>query len=397
MLHGLGTAEDCGLRGSLGPLPRRRVVGWRTGSSGERRGRSPNHGGSTWMALQHTDLHQPPGSPVYVGPRHDHVVSVVMVQYNGSEVVQTHLPPGAIAAPSRTDAVTWIHLDGLHDVELVSRVGDAFSLHHLAVEDIVTVDTRAKSETYDGVVVVNAKRLRVPVPGVGDIIEHHITLVLGRRWVLSFAEVPEPIFASVRSRLAAGLGRIREMDADYLSHALLDAIVDEWRGEVERLEDAVDRLEDRPLDRFDDELPAMVHGLKRQLVTFRRGAVPLRDAVSNLARVEAPVRADTIPYFRDLRDHIVEVVEGLDAQRDRVQAALDLRLALASHRMNDTMRWLTVVTTIFIPLSFLTGLYGMNFDAMPELHVTWGYPVLLTVMGTVAGGQLLYFRKRGWL
>ena len=332
-----------------------------------------------------------------MGPRHDHVVSVVMIQYDGADFVQTHLPPAAIAAPSRTDVVTWIHIDGLHDVDLISRVGDAFSLHQLAIEDIVTVDTRAKSEIYDGAVVVNAKRLRVPVPGQGAIDDHHITLVLGSSWVLSFAEVPEPVFASVRSRLASGLGRIRQMQADYLFHALLDAIVDEWRGEVERLEDAVDRLEDRPIDRFDDALPAMVHGLKRQLVTFRRGAVPLRDAVANVTRAEAPIQAETIPYLRDLRDHIVEVVESLDAQRDRVQAALDLRLALASHRMNDTMRWLTVVTTIFIPLSFLTGLYGMNFDAMPELHVVWGYPLLLAVMGTVAGGQLLYFRKRGWL
>ncbi len=349
------------------------------------------------MALQHIDLHQPPGSPVYVGPCHDHPVSVMMVQYNGEHLVQTPLPAGKIAAPSRADAVTWIHLDGLHDVDLVSRVGEAFALHQLAIEDIVTVDTRAKSESYASTVVVNLKRLRIPTPGFGDVDDHHITLVLGPHWVLSFVEVPEPVFASVRQRLSARLGRIRTMGADYLFHALLDAVVDEWRGEVERLEDAVDGLEDRSLERFDDDLPAVVHGLKRQLMTFRRGAVPLRDAVANLARAEAPIMAGTVPYLRDLRDHIVEVVEALDAQRDRVQAALDLRLALASHRMNDTMRWLTVVTTIFIPLSFLTGLYGMNFDAMPELHVAWGYPVLLTIMGTVAGGQLLYFRKRGWL
>lgn len=349
------------------------------------------------MAGRHIDLHQPPGTPVYVGPEHDHSVSVVMIQYTPDDLVETPLPAAAVAAPTRTDAVTWIHLDGLHDIDLVSRVGDVFRLHHLAVEDIVTVDTRAKSESYGEVVVVNVKRLRVPTPGHGAVDDHHITLVLGPHWVLSFAELPEPVFNSVRSRLRAGLGRIRDSGADYLFHALLDAIVDEWRGELEGLEDAVDALEERPLDRFDDDLPARVHGLRRQLLAFRRGATPLRDAVANLARVDGPIRASTVPYLRDLRDHVEEVVEGLDAQRDRVQAALDLRLALASHRMNDTMRWLTVVTTIFIPLSFLTGLYGMNFDQMPELHVGWGYPLLLTVMAAVAGGQLMYFHKRGWL
>jgi len=347
--------------------------------------------------MLHTDLHQPPGAPVYVGPKHDHTVSVRMTQYNAHELIETPLPRQGVVAPSRRDAVTWIHIDGLHDIDLVTRVGDVFDLHQLAVEDIVTVDTRAKSESYGDVVVVNVKRLRVPTPGEGEVDDHHITLVLGDHWVLSFVELPEPVFGQVRARLRGNLGRIRGMGADYLFHALLDAIVDEWRGELERLEDAVDALEDRPLDRFDDGLPARVHGLRRQLLTYRRGAMPLRDAVANLTRVEGPVQAATVPYLRDLRDHIVEVVEGLDAQRDRVQAALDLRLALASHRMNDTMRWLTVVTTIFIPLSFLTGLYGMNFDAMPELHVKWGYPALLSVMGAVAGGQLVYFHRRGWL
>lgn len=349
------------------------------------------------MAGIHTDLHQPPGTPVYVGPSHDHDVTVLMTQYDATSVVEAHLPPAAIAAPSREDRVTWIHIDGLHDVELVSRVGEVFRLHHLAVEDIVTVDTRAKSEAYESVVVVNVKRLRVHVPGTGPVDDHHITLVLGPHWVLSFVEVSEPVFGGVRTRIREGLGRIRGLKSDYLFHALLDAIVDEWRGELEELEGAVDALEDRPMDRFDEDLPAGVHGLRRQLLAFRRAALPLRDAVANLSRMEGPIRPATAPYFRDLRDHIVEVVEGLDAQRDRVQSALDLRLALASHRMNDTMRWLTVVTTIFIPLSFLTGLYGMNFDAMPELHVSWGYPALLSVMASVAMGQLFYFWRRGWL
>ena len=347
--------------------------------------------------MLHPDLHLPPGAPVYVGPKHAHQVSVSMLQYDADSVLETPLPPAAVAAPAADGRVTWIHVDGLHDVELISHIGRVFGLHHLAVEDIVTVDTRAKAEVYGSTVVVNLKRLRVATPGMGKIDDQHITFVLGSHWVLSFVEVPGPVFGSVRTRLLQDLGRIRGQGADYLLHALLDTVVDEWRGEVECLDDAVDHLEDRPLDRFDDDLPGRVHGLKRQLQSYRRAALPLRDAVALLSMGEGPIRRETMPYLRDLRDHIVEVVDSLDAQRDRVQAALDLRLALASHRMNDTMRWLTVVTTIFIPLSFLTGLYGMNFDAMPELHMSWGYPALLAVMGGVAGGQLLYFHRRGWL
>jgi len=347
--------------------------------------------------LLHPDLHLPPGTPVYVGPEHEHRVSVQMLQYDRHQVVETPLPPAAVAAPASDGRVTWIHVDGLHDVDLVSHIGRVFGLHHLAVEDIVTVDTRAKAEAYGGTVVVNVKRLQIEVPGKGEVDDRHITLVLGDHWVLSFVELPGPVFSSVRKRLREGLGRIRGQGADYLLHALLDAVVDEWRGEVERLDDAVDGLEDRPLDRFDNDLPGRVHGLKRQVQSFRRAALPLRDAVALLSMGLGSIGPETTPYLRDLRDHIVEVVESLDAQRDRVQAALDLRLALASHRMNDTMRWLTVVTTIFIPLSFLTGLYGMNFDVMPELHTAWGYPALLSVMLSVAGGQLVYFHRRGWL
>lgn len=347
--------------------------------------------------MLHADLHLPPGHPVYVGPVHEHAVTVTVMRYGLGHCTESVLPVAEVAGLTLFEDVTWIHVDGLHDVEVVGQIGKFYGLHHLAVEDIVTVDTRAKAETYDGVVVINAKRLRIAEPGVGEVDDHHITLVLGPRWVLSFAEMPGPLFEPVRKRIRDGRGRIRTRGSDYLLHALLDAIVDEWRGELDRLEDAVDRLDDLPLDRFDNRLPTSVHGLKRQLLAFRRGALPLRDAVAVIPTQGGAVARETVPYFRDLRDHIVEVVEGLDAQRDRIQAALDVRLALASHRMNDTMRWLTVVTTIFIPLSFLTGLYGMNFDAMPELHVKWGYPALLSVMGLVAGGQLVYFYRRGWL
>lgn len=347
--------------------------------------------------MRHTDLHLPPGSPVYVGPEHDHTVSTRVVRYGPGKLEAWVSPGDAVTPPQRDGLVTWVHVNGLHDVALVERIGKAFGLHHLAVEDVVTVDTRAKTEAYGEVVVVNAKRLLVPTPGVGRLDDHHITLVLGDDWVLSFVEVPGPVFEAVHTRVVQGLGRIRHRGADYLLHALLDSIVDEWRAELERLEDAVDALDAQPLDRFSDDLPEGVHGLKRQLLSFRRAALPLRDAVAALPLQDSSVRGETVPYFNDLRDHILEVVDGLDSQRDRLQGVLDLRLALASHRMNDTMRWLTVVTTIFIPLSFLTGLYGMNFDAMPELHVRWGYPALLSVMGAVAGGQLLYFRRRGWL
>lgn len=348
-------------------------------------------------------LHQPPGTPIYSGPARDHEVSLHLVTYNES-VAEEHGVRGGAAAVRhagvwrRPDRITWVHVDGVHDVEIVGLLGEVFELHGLAVEDIVTLETRAKAEDYGMSVVVNLKHLRWADDQPQTLAQEHISLVLGESWVLSFQELPAPLFAAVRTRVMQARGRIRSRQADYLLHALLDAIIDDYRAIADRFSDAVDQLEDRPLDRFDEQLPGEVHQLKAQLQAFRRAAKPVREALAILehARPEL-VHKSTLPFFRDLLAHLNEVIELAESLRERLDNTLELHLALASHRMNETMRVLTVVTTIFIPLSFLAGIYGMNFTHMPELAKPWAYPALLAVMAAIAGGLLWRFRRDGWI
>jgi magnesium transporter len=348
-------------------------------------------------------LHQPPGTPIYTGPARDHDVSLHLVTYNES-VAEEHAAQGGAevlrraGAWRRPDRITWVHVDGVHDVDIVGLLGDVFELHGLAVEDIVTLETRAKAEDYGLSVVVNLKHLRLTEGAEAALSEEHVSLVLGEGWVLSFQELPAPLFAAVRTRVMQARGRIRQRAADYLLHALLDAIIDDYRAIADRFSDAVDALEERPTDRFDEALPGDVHRLKAQLQAFRRAAKPVREALAILehARPELVHKA-TLPFFRDLLAHLNEVVELSESLRERLDNTLELHLALASHRMNETMRVLTVVTAIFIPLSFIAGVYGMNFDAMPELHSRWGYPAVLGFMGVLAAGLLLRFRRSGWI
>lgn len=347
--------------------------------------------------------HQPPGTPIYSGPHRAHDVGLQVVTYNES-VAEEHAVRGGAralrqaAAWRRPDRISWIHVDGVHDVEVIAQLGDIFELHGLAVEDIVTLETRAKAEDYGSSVVVNIKHLRWEEPSRSTLAEEHVSLVLGEGWLLSFQELPEPLFQSVRTRVMQARGRIRTRQADYLLHALIDAIIDDYRAIADHFSDAVDQLEDRPLDRFDERLPGDVHQLKAQLQAFRRAAKPVREALGILehARTELVHKA-TLPFFRDLLAHLNEVIELADSLRERLDNTLELHLALASHRMNETMRVLTVVTTIFIPLSFLAGIYGMNFEHMPELHHRWAYPGLLGLMAVIAGGLLWRFRRDGWI
>ena len=344
-----------------------------------------------------------PAPSLYNGPPREHDVTVQIVTFNGTDIEQhsigiAHEELRQAARWRRPDRVTWVHVDGLHDASVIAALGETFDLHGLAVEDIVTLDTRAKAEDYGLSVVVNIKQLRLEPGPEGLLTEEHIGLVLGERWVLSFQELPPALFAGVRARLLGSRGRLRRQGSDYLLHALLDAIIDDYRHIADRFADEVDVVEDWPTDRFDERLPAEVHRLKSQLQAFRRAARPVREALGVLSHARPElVHKGTLPYYRDLQTHINEVIELIESLRERLDDTVDLHLALASHRMNDTMRVLTVVTSIFIPLTFMAGIYGMNFEHMPELHSAWGYPALLGVMAVTAAGLLWRFRRVGWI
>ncbi len=329
----------------------------------------------------------------------------------GPEGVEEHAGLSAAEAHALADVpgVLWVNVDGVADTATVAAFGEAFGLHPLVVEDLVHTTQRPKMEVYGDDVFVVARMVRATGLDAaeaycdndpeteGHTIEQ-VGLVLGDGWVLSFQEAEGDVFDPLRQRLREGVGRVRQSGADYLLYALLDLIVDHSFVTLERVGDAAETLEARALDRPDPAVQAAISGLRREVVVLRRAIWPLREVLAALQREDAPYVEDrTRPYLRDAYDHLVQAVEILEALREVLASVNDLYLSSLGMRQNEVMKVLTVVGTIFLPLGFLTGLYGMNFDVLPELHYRYGYFVLLGVMALVTIGTLVYFRRKGWV
>ncbi|MCB9684178.1 MAG: magnesium/cobalt transporter CorA [Alphaproteobacteria bacterium] len=340
----------------------------------------------------------PPGSAVYVGQPREGGMQIRAFAYDAKGVVEhEHPEPADVRALVAPNRVVWLDADGVHDAELVSELCELFGVHSLALEDILNTATRPKLDLFEGdIVLVAADMVRVCDD---DIVSEHVSIVLGPGFVLSFQEGRSgDLFDPLRSRIRAGNGRVRAMGPDYLAHALLDAIVDGYFGVVERMEEGIDRAEAEAIDERTTEFPKRIYGLKSELTNLRQSVVPLREVLARLLKGESRLIGRGVhPYLRDLSDHVMQVLDMVDSGRERLNGVLELHLAVQSHRMNDVMRVLTVVSTVFIPMSWLAGVYGMNFDDMPELHLRFGYFGAMGVMVGMAGGMLAWFRYRKWL
>lgn len=296
--------------------------------------------------------------------------------------------------------VTWVNVDGLGDVDVLSRLGRVFDLHPLALEDIVHTHQRPKVEPYGGQLFVVA---RMPRPdGSGG--SEQVSLCLGEGWLVTFQERRGDCLDPVRGRIRARLQRISSAGPDYLAYAVLDAIIDSYFPMLESYADRLEALEDEVLKSPVSETLAEVHRIKRELQGLRRDVWPLRDVVNGLLRdAGQAVTEQTRVFLRDCYDHAVRLMELTETLREVASGLVELYLSNVSNRMNEVMRVLTVVSTVFIPLTFIAGVYGMNFDpdasrlSMPELRWAWGYPVCLAVMALIGGGMLLFFRRLGWL
>jgi len=269
-------------------------------------------------------------------------------------------------------------------------------LHPLLLEDIANTDQRPKLDDYEDYFFMVVKMLSTT--DRGDILVEQVSLVLGRNFVLSFQENGTDVFQPVRDRLRGGKGRMRQSGADYLLYALVDAIVDQYFAVLESVGERIEALQDQVVSDPKPETLKNIHTLKRQLLFLRRAVWPLREAMNGLSRSECPLLHEaTKVFFRDVYDHVVQIVDTIETLREMVSSSLDTYLSSVSYRLNAVMRVLTVITTIFMPLSFIASIYGMNFEYMPELKWEWGYPLILAVMGLVAAAMLLGFRRRHWL
>ncbi|MFP4390648.1 MAG: magnesium/cobalt transporter CorA, partial [Desulfococcaceae bacterium] len=291
---------------------------------------------------------------------------------------------------------TWIHVSGLHDPAVVEALGAHYRLHPLAMEDVLNTGQSPKAEDYPECLFLVLKSLR-PGDGEEDLVEEQFSMVLGSHFVLSFQEGEEDIFAPVRRRIENRMGRIRRMGADYLAYALADTIVDHYFAVVDTLEEKIERVEAELMGQAELASLHAIHRLKREILLARKAIRPLREVVLRLERIDNPLLGDETRFFlRDLRDHVLQVAENVEIFREMAAGLLDLYHSTVSNRMNEVMKVLTIISTTFIPLSFLAGVYGMNFEHMPELRWRWSYPVFWAVIVAAAWTLLRFFKRKGW-
>jgi len=338
----------------------------------------------------------PPGTLVHIGEKKTDKVTIATFNYAGTRCDERLDAPLDGLAPPTDDSVTWVDVGGVHKMEILESFGKQFQLHPLLLEDIANTDQRPKLDDYDQYFFVVMKMLSLNERQ--DVLVEQVSLVLGRNFVLSFQENGTDVFQSVRERLRAGKGRLRQARADYLLYALVDAIVDQYFAVLESVGEKIESLQQIVVSDPKPETLREIHALKRQLLFLRRAVWPLRDVMNNLSRSEYPfLEQSTKVFIRDVADHVVQIIDTIETLREMVSASLDIYLSSVSYRLNAVMRVLTVITTIFMPLSFIASIYGMNFEHMPELKSEWGYPAVLGVMAAVGVGMLLVFRKKRWL
>jgi len=345
----------------------------------------------------------PPGSPIHVGERRMERARITTLNWttdrcleNEDESVRScleNLPPSGR---------TWINVDGLHDVGVVQALGGRFGLHPLVVEDILNTHLRPKFEAYEDYLFVSLK-MHMEDGEAGSFRTEQVSIVLGRDWVLTFQEVPGDVFEVIRERLRSGKGRYRSGGPDYLAYALMDSVIDHLFLIMEDFGERLEELEDELIENPTRATLQRIHGLRRDLIRIRKTVSPLRDVVSGIRREDtALIQEATRPYLRDLHDHVAQALDILESSREIVAANLEAYLSSLSNRMNEVMKVLTIFAAVFIPLTFIAGIYGMNFNTqasrlnMPELDWAFGYPFALGLMALVGGGMLLFFRLKKW-
>ena len=339
-----------------------------------------------------------PGTLVHTGERKVEEIRIRFLDYDAAtlrertvERIEECFPPAA--APT----VTWVNVDGLHDPEVFEALERQFGFHRLLLEDVMSPGQRAKVEDYGDYVFVVLNMLSFDRESK-TLMAEQVSLIVGGSYVFSFQERYGDVFEPVRERIRNAKGRIRAWGPDYLAYALIDAVVDSYFGVLESIGEVVEELEELALSDPSPEVRREIHRFKRESLILRRAVWPLRDALGTITRGDVGmVKDETLVFFNDVHDHAVQVMDTVETLREVISGSMELYLSGVSNRMNEVMKVLTIISTIFIPLSFIVGLYGMNFEHMPELSIRWAYPALLVFMATAVGMMLLYFKRRGWL
>jgi len=337
----------------------------------------------------------PPGSLVYVGEKKVGKPRITIMDYDGERVEEKEVSRVEDCFPFKeSPTVTWINIDGIHDVELIERIGRNFDFHPLLLEDILNTQQRPKLEDFGTYLFVVLKMITY---GEG-VEEEQISIIIAPNFVITFQEGIGDIFDPLRERIREGKGKVRKKGSDYLAYAIIDAVVDNYFSVLESLGEEVEAVEMELIQEPSTETLQAIHDLKRELITLRKSVWPLREVSNTLLRGDSKlVKKENYIYLKDVYDHTIQIMDTIESYRDMVSGMLDIYLSSISNRMNEVMKVLTIIATIFIPLTFLAGIYGMNFAYMPELEWHYGYFAVLVSMLLIASLMVVYFRRKGWM
>ena len=346
----------------------------------------------------------PPGTLVHVGTKKTEKARITVIDYDEGNFEEKELKHIKDCFPYKDKStVTWINIDGIHQIDIIEKIGKHFNLHPLVLEDIVNTGQRPKMEDFDSYLFLVFKMLYRQAEEK-EAKSEQVSFIVGPQFVVSFQEKESDVFNPVRERIRSGKGRIRKMGSDYLAHALIDAIIDNYFLVLEKLGEEMEELEKELASNPNPQTIQEINRLKGEMLFLRKSIWPLREVINGLQRGEsALIKESTAIYLRDVYDHTIQIIDTIETFRDLLSGMHDTYLSSLSNRMNEVMKVLTIIATIFIPLTFIAGIYGMNFNPesspwnMPELNWSYGYLLALGVMILVALGMIIYFKRRKWL
>lgn len=347
---------------------------------------------------QKAQIGLPPGSLVYTGEPTNKKIDISIINYGVDTFIECdHVSIEECLERVPTSHNTWIHVRGVYDPHIIERIGKKFDIHSLVLEDVMNIGHSGKLDASEEYIFIILKMLNYDSK-TNKIADEQFSIIFGRNYILTFSENSSDIFETIRNRLQNSSQRLRSLGPDYLAYSLMDYIVDRYFLILEIIDTELEELEELLVRTPSQEIMRKIQQMKRQIILLRKSVWPTREVINKFSKLETPlINSTTQFYMRDVYDHTIQAIDTIESFRDIASGMLDIYLSNMSQRMNEIMKLLTIVATIFVPLTFLASLYGMNFDYMPELHMRWGYPVLLLSMICMAIGMLYYFRRKHWI
>lgn len=338
----------------------------------------------------------PPGTIFYSGEKRTERVKITLIEYNETDYHEKeYYDLSDCLLDVKPNMTKWINVDGIHKTELIEKIGQLYNIHPLTLEDIAHIEQRPKFEDYDHYILAVMKMLSYDT----EVKSEQLSIILLENTVISFQELPDgDVFDIIRNRIRNSKGRIRKLGADYLCYALMDAVVDYYFHCVEKIGDKIEIIEEEIINDSSKKSLLELYNLKREMIYLRKQVWPLRDTINNMSRSESELITDSSDvYLRDLHDHVMRIIDAVETYRDLLAGIMDIYLSTNSNKMNEVMKVLTIMSSIFIPVTFIVGVYGMNFENMPELKTQNGYYAVWAIMIAIILGLIIYFRRKKWM